>query len=117
MDIPVKIDGGGSFYTYDTAKVVPGNEILVISNLRVAIIKVASKSDFIYLHPQNLNRKRPTGGIDTSTFIGNGYMIKLNTRKVKSINNHEDLYSGTLTIKYKQRSFVIKIHGIEDFLH
>lgn len=106
---PIKIDGGGSFYTYDTTDLDSMHYIFVISNRRIAFMKVSNKSDYIFLQPADKNR--PGGDMDTSTFTGSGYVVKLNTRKTKEIDPDYDMYSGTLTIKHNNNSATIKVHG------
>lgn len=116
---PIKIDAGGAFYTYDTVNLNKHKYILVIndasnwitaeSHTRTAFMKVPSKSDYIYLHAPG---KTHAAGMDTATFKGQGYVIKLNTRKGKKIDAYNDLYKGSITIKYNKEQKVIKVQGV-----
>lgn len=115
---PIKIDGGGNFYTYDTVSLDKHKYILVINNasnwitfeshIRTAFIKVSDKSDYVYLHASGHTH---AVGMDTATFKGAGYVISLNTRKVKDLDSYNDLYKGSLTIKHNREQVVIKVQG------
>lgn len=112
----VQMDAFGYFYTYDTTDLSNNwydNEyILIISNFDgTAFIKVDNQPDFTYLHAIKERPITSTSTVDTTTFTGHGYIIKINTRKIKGFNSNYDLYKGNLIIKYNKKRAVIKIKG------
>lgn len=111
----IQVDGG-EFYTYDTtdfhSNMSNNKYILVMSGPpREAFIKVAGRRDFVYLHPITAEKWFIPSTIDTTTFIGDGYMIKFNTRKVKELNHSYNLFKGSLTIKHNNKQEIIKVQG------
>lgn len=115
VGLPIKMDAGGYYYTYDSiaqySNMFHNKIILIINNYTgTAFIRIAGHRDFTYLHGKERS-VTSTSTVDTTTFRGEGYMIKLSTRKVKDLDSFDDLYKGTLTIKHNKERTVIKIQG------
>lgn len=111
-DFRIKIDGGGSFYSYDSISFDRKQLIFVISAKKIAFINIKGKKDYTYLkrikitNYNNLYRKE--------VFSGKGYTIILTTK----VTGKRDIYpyitwEGTLEILGKTKQ-VIKVHGVID---
>lgn len=111
-NIRIKMDGGCTYYTYDTLSYEPhsmSNNILAINYNSIAIIRIEGKNDNTYLTVVSKNHF--TNNTDTSTYRGHGYTIKLNTHKVYKMGLFYYFYKGSMTILHNNASKTIKIHG------
>ncbi|WP_031529308.1 hypothetical protein [Dyadobacter crusticola] len=108
-DFPIKIDGGCSFYTFDTTSLSNNKFILVVSAHKTAFFQ--SNEKFVYL--DHVSRKPTTNGY-VDNFEGSGYRITIDVNKTKRIMNTHTEVAGTLRITKKQVIKTLAIHGINE---
>lgn len=111
-DYNMKLDGGVSSYTYDTASLEKNDFIFVIAALRTrtAFMKIIGKNENVFL---KLVGKKPVRGDKNyhHVFSGAGYMVTVDTKKTSTLDVSHDLYAGTLTVEYKGTATKIKVRG------
>jgi hypothetical protein len=96
-DYRIKLDGGCSYYTYDTTLLERKKYIFIVSAKNVAFMNIRDK--YVYLKRQN--RKITGKNKYTDSFSGNGYQVVLTCTQISEIVNYSSIYSGTLAIKNK----------------
>lgn len=105
-DYPIKIDGGCSFYTYDTTALSKYKDILVVSAQKIAFVERGGK--FIILH--HVKRILKQNGY-TDYFTEPHYKIKLDVNLVKRVNDYSAEYAGSLQLSHGKSSKTIAVHG------
>jgi hypothetical protein len=100
-DYNMKLDGGVSSYTYDTASLETNDYIFVIAALktRTAFMKVVGNNVNVFV---KLVGKKPVRGdeIYHHVFAGSGYRVTVETKRVSGLDAFNNLYTGTLTVEY-----------------
>lgn len=108
-DYPIKIDGGCSFYTYDTTAFSKHKDILVVSAQKIAFVERGD--DFVLLH--HVKRILKPNGY-TDYFAEPHYKIKLDVNLVKKVNDYAAEYAGSLELSHGKNSKTIAVHGRDE---
>ncbi len=106
-DYPIKIDGGCSFYTYDTTALDRNSYIFIVGARNVGFISTAGK--FILL--KKVRRTVVRANQFKDYFAGQGYNITINMTEAGTFDNSNFLYTGAMILKYKNAIENFKIHG------
>ncbi|MBS1916252.1 MAG: hypothetical protein JST87_08235 [Bacteroidetes bacterium] len=106
-DFRIKLDGGCSFYTYDSTPIDANKYIFIISAKQVGFINVSD--EYVYL--KNTKNIKLNNHQYKKIFKGNGYDIVLDIRYVGKFDSNDSLYEGSMQIKYKNSFQYLKIHG------
>jgi hypothetical protein len=106
-DYPIKLDGGCSFYTFDSTSIDLNRFIFIVSAKKVGFISV--NNHYIYL--KSTKNVKVADKKFITYFSGEGYDIILNVTKVNKIDDNNSLYAGFMDIKYKNSIQKFKIHG------
>lgn len=109
-DYPIKIDGGCSFYTYDTTSFNEQKYIFIVSVKDVAFMNI--KDTYIYL--KKTKRRELQKNEYEDSFLGEGYKVILITAQTSEIHDHSSLYDGTLQVNHNGLVWNFKIHGKVD---
>lgn len=107
-DYRIKLDGGCSFFTYDTNAVENGKYIFIVSKDKRAFINVKGKKDYIYMNFKSF--KETSEKFYKITYSGSGFTA-IFTAEGEKLFEEKQLMFGTLEIKDKYSSQVFKIHG------
>jgi hypothetical protein len=108
-DYPIKIDGGCSFYTFDTTTLTSDKYLFVISAKNVGFISF--NNEYLYFKikkPVATNQNKIT-----NSFEGTNYTIKLEVSASGMFDENNYLYVGQLTMKDKKGKLVwqYNVHG------
>lgn len=107
-EYPIKIDGGASFFTYDSVSLDDRKYILVISKDKQAFIQ--KPEGFIYFK----HSKRTTTKTGYKDFYSHDkYFLTIHITNIKKAGDHSSFRSGTIELKDKT-SRLFKIHGKVD---
>lgn len=108
-DYPIKIDGGCSFFTYDTTDLARSKYVFVVSANKNAFFKKDGKIVIV----DRLNRKlKPNGYVDN--FQGSGYRITIDVNKTKKNERGGTEVAGTLKISYRTSVKTIAVKGLNE---
>jgi hypothetical protein len=108
-DYPVKIDGGCSFFTYDTTSLAKNQFVFVISAAKTAFFKKDGR--FFILHRVRREVKQ-NGYVDH--FADSDYRITLDVNKGKKMSEWRTNYAGVLKISQRNKVKTIKVHGVNE---
>ncbi|MCF0040374.1 hypothetical protein [Dyadobacter fanqingshengii] len=110
-DYPVKIDGGCSFFTYNTTSLEEGRFVFIISAAKTAFFKKDGR--FFILH--HLSREgKQNGYIDHFAGSDSNYHIILDVNKIRRISKWRTNYAGVLKISQRNKVKTIKVNGINE---
>jgi hypothetical protein len=105
-DFPIKIDGGCSFFTFDTTSLDNGKYIFVINAHKAAFFR--RNSEYVFVHHVKRQLKR-NGYVDL--FDGSGYKVVLDITKRQEISEYNVECTGVLKIFQKNKTTTIAVHG------
>jgi len=108
-DFQIKIDGGCSFYTYDTTSLTKDSYIIVINGEKLAFSKINGK--LVYF--KHVKRTLNTGGY-IDTFIGKDHKVILDVKLTSSKEYKETIFSGILKMTHMNSVTIIPVHGINN---
>lgn len=106
--IPDTIDGCGDYYLLDNSD-LNSDEYIFLSRMREVAI-IIQDGDTTYLNNDTLNSKK-TNELINDVYIGkNSLKVILSVKKFKEYEEGA-FYKGELTIQFKSKKRVFKIHG------
>jgi len=105
---PVKIDGGASFFTYDSINLNAKKYVLVISKEKQAFIQTSG--GLIYF---TRKKRETTEDGYRDTYSNKSSTLILNIDKIKKTSEYSSVRSGTLELEGATR-FLMKVHGKVD---
>jgi len=107
-DYPVKIDGGASFFTYDSINLNDKKYVLVISKEKQAFIQTSG--GFVYFKRK---KRETTEKGYKDIYLNEHSSLILNIYKIRKTSDYSSIRSGTLELK-GATSFLVKIQGKVD---
>ena len=109
-DYPIKIDGGASFFTYDSINLNSKKYILIVSKDKQAFIQTSK--GFVYFKRK---KREITEKGYRDIYINNNVSLILNINKITKTGDYSSVRSGTLELK-DTKGFLVQIHGEVDEL-
>jgi hypothetical protein len=108
-DFQVKIDGGCSFYTYDTTSLSKESYVLVIDSRKLAFSKIKGK--LVYF--THVKRALVSGGY-VDTFSEADHKMILDVKMIGRTANKEPIFSGLIKITHHNSLTTIPVHGVNN---
>jgi hypothetical protein len=109
QDFPIKIDGGCSYFTFDTISLSKGKYIMVVDGKKLAFVKNGEEFKFLTHTKRTI---KPTGYVDY--YGDSGYKVVLDVNKGKRLSKYSAEFAGTLKISSESRHKVMRVHGINE---
>lgn len=105
----VKMDGGCSFFTFDTTDLKKGKYILLIDRFRMAYIQYAGN----VVPLKHVSRTLIKEGYK-DYFKSYNHSILLDLKKSETINSHSSIFSAEMTLTVQKHTIKIPIHGLNE---
>ena len=106
QDIPDSLSGCAEGYAFDTVMLAQNRFILFTDLSRNAIIKINNQRIFLQIDHREVNDKEVS-----ATLSGQGYTIKLKTKKVKQLDDEFFLEDAVIEVEKNGVKKVFTLHG------